>query len=74
MVNLSKAGQAGEIPGLFCKKKNVSVGQFKEGAARVIFTLTACISILAVALICIFLLANGIPAEFIDFIGGKTID
>ena len=61
MVNLSKTGQAGEIPGLFCKKRNVSAGQFKEVVARVIFTLTACISILAVALICIFLFANGIP-------------
>ena len=34
---------------------------FKEGAARFVFTLTACISILAVILICVFLFANGIP-------------
>lgn len=57
----SKGGQAGDVPGLFCKKKEVSSGQIKEIAARIAFTLTACISILAVALICVFLLANGIP-------------
>ena len=34
---------------------------FKEGAAQFVFTLTACISILAVILICVFLFANGIP-------------
>lgn len=61
MVNLSKAGQAGEIPGLFHKKKRIYPGRFKEGAARAVFTLTACISILAVALICVFLFVNGIP-------------
>ena len=33
----------------------------REGTMKVVFLLTACISILAVALICIFLLANGIP-------------
>ena len=33
----------------------------REGAMKVVFLLTACISILAVALICIFLFANGIP-------------
>jgi phosphate transport system permease protein len=34
---------------------------FKENCAKVVFILAACISILAVALICIFLFANGIP-------------
>lgn len=34
----------------------------KEGLARVIFALAAALSIIAVALICIFLFANGIPA------------
>ncbi len=34
---------------------------FKETAMRIVFALTACVSILAVLLICIFLFANGIP-------------
>ncbi|MCK9349908.1 MAG: phosphate ABC transporter permease subunit PstC [Clostridiales bacterium] len=34
---------------------------FKENGAKIVFILAACISILAVALICIFLFANGIP-------------
>ena len=61
MNKLAKAGKAGDVPGRFCKKMKVSSGQIKEIAARIVFTLTACISILAVALICVFLLANGIP-------------
>ena len=36
----------------------------KEGFARVLFPLAAAISILAVALICVFLFANGLPAMF----------
>lgn len=36
--------------------------QFKEKAMRAIFFLTACVSIAAVILICIFLFANGLPA------------
>ena len=48
--------QVGELP------RPLFRGQaFKEGAARFVFTLTACISILAVILICVFLFANGIP-------------
>ena len=34
---------------------------FKENFARAIFICAACISILAVALICVFLFANGVP-------------
>ena len=34
---------------------------FKEGFAKIIFICAACISILAVALICVFLFANGVP-------------
>ena len=34
----------------------------KEGIARVIFVIAAAISILAVALICVFLFVNGVPA------------
>lgn len=35
----------------------------KEGVMKVVFLLAACMSILAVALICIFLFANGVPAN-----------
>ena len=47
----------------------------KEGVARFVFTLTACISILAVILICVFLFANGIPGMVHigvwDFLSGQ---
>jgi phosphate transport system permease protein len=36
--------------------------KFKEELMRVVFLICACVSVLAVALICIFLFANGIPA------------
>lgn len=36
--------------------------QFKEVFMKIIFLLCACFSIIAVALICIFLFANGVPA------------
>lgn len=36
--------------------------RFKENAMKIVFLLCACLSILAVALICIFLFANGLPA------------
>ena len=53
----------------------VSVQGVKEGAAKVAFTFTALVSILAVALICVFLFANGIPGmEKIgawDFLSGE---
>ena len=39
----------------------VKVQVVKENAAKVAFTFTALVSILAVALICVFLFANGIP-------------
>ncbi|MBQ5333156.1 MAG: phosphate ABC transporter permease subunit PstC [Oscillospiraceae bacterium] len=38
------------------------MNNFKEKAMHIVFAASACISILAVALICIFLFANGIPA------------
>lgn len=48
---------------------------YKEKAAECFFFLSACISIFAVALICIFLFTNGLPAMkeigFIDFLSGK---
>ena len=37
-------------------------GQLKERVMQVVFLIAACISILAVALICIYLFANGLPA------------
>ena len=49
---------------------------FKESAMRIVFLVAACVSVLAVALICIFLFANGIPAMkeigFLDFLIGDT--
>lgn len=48
--------QAGETPRPLWRRQTVV-----EHAARFMFALTACISILAVALICVFLFANGIP-------------
>ncbi len=40
----------------------MSKSKFKETAARVLFAIAAAISILAVALICLFLFVNGLPA------------
>ena len=49
--------------------------KLKEGVMQGVFTLCACVSILAVALICIFLFANGLPAMkeigVFDFLLGK---
>lgn len=48
----------------------------KEIAMEILFLVAACISIVSVVLICVFLFANGIPAikeiGFEDFIFGKT--
>ncbi|MEG1524858.1 MAG: phosphate ABC transporter permease subunit PstC [Clostridia bacterium] len=52
------------------------MNHFRESAARVIFCIAACGCILAVALITIFLFANGLPAigkiGIFDFLLGKT--
>lgn len=49
--------------------------KLKEKLMEIVFLLTAIISIVAVALICVFLFANGIPAMkeigFADFLTGK---
>lgn len=49
--------------------------QLKERAMEIVFLLCACVSILSVALICIFLFANGIPAMnkigLFDFLVGQ---
>lgn len=38
------------------------MNQLREKGMQVVFLLTACISVLAVVLICIFLFASGVPA------------
>ena len=51
------------------------MAKFRETAMRFVFMIAACVSILAVALICVFLFANGIPAMkeigFLDFLLGE---
>lgn len=48
----------------------------KERVMELVFLISACISILAVAIICVFLFANGVPAMakigVFDFLLGKT--
>ena len=48
----------------------------KEKVMKVVFLMTACVSILAVALICLFLSVNGVPAiqkiGLFEFLGGTT--
>ena len=52
------------------------MNSIKETLAKIVFLLVACVSILAVALICIFLFANGVPTIFeigpLDFLVGTT--
>ena len=48
----------------------------KEKVMKVVFLMTACVSILAVALICLFLFVNGVPViqkiGLFEFLGGTT--
>ena len=50
--------------------------KFKESFMKAVFLIAACASILAVALICVFLFANGVPAMteigVFDFLLGQT--
>ncbi len=50
--------------------------KYKEKIMHIVFLLSACISIIAVVTICVFLFANGVPAiaeiGIFDFISGKT--
>lgn len=59
--------QTGKHPGL--------LRRWKEELARLLFGLTACVSIVAVALICVSLLANGMPGMLKigvwDFLSGE---
>lgn len=63
------------IPG-FSNKRKRYMKKYKEAVMRIVFLLSACISILAVALICIFLFANGLSAMrkigFLNFLSGTT--
>ena len=47
-----------------------------EGIMKIVFLMTACVSILAVILICVFLFASGVPAikeiGFADFLFGMS--
>ena len=53
------------------------MNQFKEKGMKIVFLIAACTSVLAVAFICIFLFANGIPAigkiGVADFLLGETL-
>lgn len=55
-------------------ERRISLSNVKEVLMKILFLLCACISILAVAVICIFIFANGVPAigkiGFADFIFG----
>lgn len=50
--------------------------KYKEKIMEIVFLLTACVSILSVILICVFLFANGIPGMkeigFMDFLLGQN--
>ena len=52
------------------------MNQLKERGMKIVFLIAACTSVLAVAFICIFLFANGIPANgkigVADFLLGET--
>lgn len=55
-------------------RKELNWNRVKEKVMEIVFLLTAVVSIVAVALICIFLFANGIPAMkeigFVEFLTG----
>jgi phosphate transport system permease protein len=52
------------------------MNRFKETSARILFAGAACVCILAVVLICLFLLVNGVPAiaeiGVLEFLSGTT--
>ena len=54
----------------------MSLNKLKEAAMRIIFLISACVPIIAVVVICVFLFVNGVPAMaeigFFDFILGET--
>lgn len=66
---------------LECRSRDISrrmenvMKQVKEKGMKLLFLIAACVSIFAVALICVFLFANGVPAMkeigIFDFLLGK---
>lgn len=62
--------RVGALPRPVCRTR-----RWREDAARILFALAACVSVLAVALICVFLFANGVPGMvkigLWDFLSGK---
>ncbi len=54
----------------------MSLNKLKEAAMRIIFLISACVSIIAVVVICVFLFVNGVPAMaeigFFNFLLGET--
>ncbi|MDD3794941.1 MAG: phosphate ABC transporter permease subunit PstC [Lachnospiraceae bacterium] len=56
--------------------KHINWKNFRETSMKYVFLAAACVSILAVALICVFLFANGIPAiseiGIVKFLLGRT--
>ena len=54
---------------------NTTISKIKETAMRIVFMLCACVSIISVILICVFLFSNGIPTMgkigFANFLLGK---
>lgn len=59
-------------------KKAKSSHVLLEKSMNGLFLVTACVSILAVLLICVFLFANGLPAIFEigvgEFLGGHRLE
>ena len=68
------SSRTGGNPGPFGRYGKRRTGSLKESFARGLFIVAACISILAVLLICVFLFANGLPGMFkigvLDFLTG----
>lgn len=58
-VKLFRAATSASAPS---SERNISMKQIKEKLMKALFFLTACVSIAAVLLICIFLFTNGVPA------------
>lgn len=53
--------QTGPNSGLPLAQRRPEGARLRENAAHTVFTMCACISTLAVALVCLFLFANGVP-------------
>lgn len=60
-VNWMNKQESGHHPTAANRRRRLNKRQFQENGAKIVFILAAGVSILAVALICLFLFANGIP-------------